>query len=190
VLVVAAVAWASLSAGVWLLMANPGLLADFGNGPPSSGSVGTNGVSIDLQGIDSTEDWEIVVDVDPGMTAGLEATLISVSANGGHPELPLVEITPGPPIEDGEPFLHRAGDGHHSVEWPFDLPAECRDGCRLVFPVQVAQLGEGPFAQMSWQATLHMDWEDSEAYASAVGEADVNFHTKVDIELRGPDHDA
>jgi hypothetical protein len=165
-------------------MANPGLIAKFGNGPPSRGSVSAEpSPSVDLHEIGSTQTWEIVVDVEPGMTAGLDATSITVSANGGHPELPLVEIRPGPPIEDGEPFLHQAREGYHSVEWPFDLPAGCQDGCRLVFPVQATQLGEGSFAQMSWQATVHMYWEDADAMSAAIGEGDVNLHG-VDIEVR------
>lgn len=178
--------------GVGLLVFGaPVLVSLWGEGPPSSGSVGLKyPTDLELQGVDSTEIWEIVVEIPSGMTVGLDATSISVSANGGHPDLPLVEIRPGPPIEDGEPFLHRAGDGHHSVEWPFDLPDDCQDGCRLVVPVQITQLGEGPFAEMSWRARFHMDWEDSEAMTSALGEeADGNFHTRVDIEVRGPDRD-
>lgn len=160
-----------------------------GEGADSGDSVGTGrGVSVDLHGRDSAEDWVIVLDLDPGLTEGLVSASMFVSANGGLPGLPGVEIKPGPPIEEGEPFLHRDGDGHHSVEWPFEIPADCADGCQLDFPIRITQLGDGPLASFSFSTSVSIRWEDWQAKEKALG-IDVPLPARASLEVIGPHED-
>ena len=161
-----------------------------GEGTEGAAYVATYTDGVDLHGAGTTEAWEIVIDLGPGITRGLStlsSPSISVEAYSESPDLPQIEISAGPPIESGqESVRHPAHKWERdSSNWPIEIPEECLDGCRLVFPIEVTQLGEGPLASFDIGTDLKLVWETIPTIQDALGGAELRDHAS--IELTGPD---
>jgi hypothetical protein len=155
---------------------------------PGAAYVTTYTSGVDLHGAGTTETWEIVLDLDSGITRGLSTSSRShlhVEVFSDSPDIPLIEIIAGPPIgSDEEVLRHPARKWERPVHWPIEIPDECLDGCRLVFPIQVTQLGEGSLAYFDIRTSLQMNWDTVETTRDVLGE--VQLSDRVTIELAGP----
>jgi hypothetical protein len=209
VVVVAVFALMSVGSKALLLIAAPVLVAVLGEELPLTEQVGpkTEKPDAHLQGLGTSETWQVVVTLDPGLTEGLAASNLVVAAPGTNRDLPAVEVTPGPPLVGAPPLGHVGGQERHQVEWPIDIPADCADGCRLVFPFAITQTGlpfsytqrfyfpfhlpaegtgEYPYDfstdSFSFNMWMEMEWEDGQAKDAALGDGLLDDKATFDID--------
>lgn len=91
-----------------------------------------------------------------GLEGAIEGELNVGLATGTPAPFPDVQFTIGDPINE-KVVANRVGNT--SWEWDFPVPNECQQGCKIVIPVTIEQVGEGEPPVLSWSANLYFSYE-------------------------------